>query len=375
MKMKMEKLSEMYFEKNKESIKKNSIIYTFVIVGTLILCGICEIEFFYRVNDFQAKKISYESMTIDEQINYEIESNEEVSNYFESENTLNEILVNIHKEYIYRQWFLRDEFGIPNNYANDRIRPETKDLEEVFFYKDNEGTIYFIPISMANKTIYQGNKQIQLCEHHDGEQVNLYLYSYKEDKPKLERAIYPVPDMKVNIYPKEVQNLLNDLHFLGVGKVPFPDDIPEGAVKLYENEYTDAAIEIIHSLFWEMKKYGEYQVYFGDYIYDSKIKHGYKFFIEVAIVGEDISYWWVFRAKDRLSDEGQVILDSCGGTNHSFPAEYDKDNYNYYAPWIDGIIHANRLVIPLTITEADEVKELGSFKDEDDLNTIHFYLK
>lgn len=303
------------------------------------------------------------------------ETNTEAEYIPEAESNLNEILAKIHKQYIYSQWFLEDKYGIPNNYFEDRIALQAEDLEEVIFYKNNDGMIYFISTSMVNATVQLDGKEIQVCEYYDEGIRKLYLYSYELDEPKLERAIYPKVDMSVRIYSEEVQDFLDDIHLLGTASVPFPEKVPDGAAKLYENEYTSAVIDIIHSLFWEMERYGEYQVYFGEYIYDSKMKYEYKFYITVAIVGEETSYWWIFRAKDKLSEDGRVILDSDGGSNHSFPAEYDKDDYNYYAPWIDGIIHANRLVVPLIITESDIIKELGAFKDEDDLNTIHFYLK
>ena len=42
---------------------------------------------------------------------------------------------------------------------------------------------------------------------------------------------------------------------------------------------------------------------------------------------------------------------------------------------IDNIIYANRLMIPLTITEDDEVKELELYVDENDINMVHYRLK
>lgn len=324
-------------------------------------------------------------MDADDQMNNEnLEAQEEVEdkteietgNMLEEESDLNAILAKIHKEYIYSQWFLENRFGLPNYYAEDRLVLKPEDLEEVIFYKDNEDRIFFIPVSMVNKTVYLDDGEIQVCEHQDEGRMNLYLYSYDELELKLERAIYPVPDRRVFIFSEEVQDVLDEFRLLGTAHVPFPEDIPDGAAKLYENEYTDAVVDIIHSFFYEGADYGEYQIYFGDYQYiDVWAEKGYKIVITVAIVGEGTSYWWEFRAKDVLAEDGRVILDSCGGEQHSFPAEYDKENGDYYAPWIDGIIHANRLVVPLTITENDEVKPIGGFTDEDDLNTLYLYLE
>lgn len=377
--MRKEKLLAMYFERNKEKKIRKLVIYLLAIIGTLILGGVCGIEIYCGLNGLQSEKISNEDVKLDEQIcnegkmPEEIETRVETGYVMETESSLNEILAKIHKQYIYSQWFLEDKYGIPNNYSEDRMVLKAKDLEEVIFYENNDGMIYFIPTGMVNKTVYQNDSEIQVCEYYDEGKMKPYLYSYKAVEPKLERAIYPEPDMRVSIYSEEVQDILDDLHLLGTASVPFPEKVPDGAAKLYENEYTNAVIDIIHSLFWKREEYGGYQIYFGNYEYADW--DDYQIIITVAIVGEETSYWWEFRAKDKLSDDGRIVLDSCGGSNHSFPAEYDKDDYNYYAPWIDGIIHANRLVIPLTITESDTVKELGAFTDEDDLNTIHYYLK
>ena len=72
--------------------------------------------------------------------------------------------------------------------------------------------------------------------------------------------------------------------------------------------------------------------------------------------------------------DDRIPVKSNGGANHSPPASYEVYN-GAYAKGIDIIICKNCLVVPLTITESDIVKELGTFKDEDDLNTIYYYLK
>lgn len=376
---------------DKKKIIQRRLINILIFICAVILGGICGMGV-YRGLNRQPERLVHDGntndngyMDADDQMNNEnLEAQEEVEdkteietgNMLEEESDLNAILAKIHKEYIYSQWFLENRFGLPNYYAEDRLVLKPEDLDEVIFYKDNEDRIFFIPVSMVNKTVYLDDGEIQVCEHQDEGRMNLYLYSYDELELKLERAIYPVPDRRVFIFSEEVQDVLDEFRLLGTAHVPFPEDIPDGAAKLYENEYTDAVVDIIHSFFYEGADYGEYQIYFGDYQYiDVWAEKGYKIVITVAIVGEGTSYWWEFRAKDVLAEDGRVILDSCGGEQHSFPAEYDKENGDYYAPWIDGIIHANRLVVPLTITENDEVKPIGGFTDEDDLNTLHLYLE
>ena len=299
----------------------------------------------------------------------------QISRMPRTESNLNVLLAEIHKAYIFSQWFLVDTFGIPNNYVEDRITFKPEDLESVIFYINDEGKLFFIPVNMVNKTVCLEDREIKVCEYHDEDRMNLYLYSYEVLEREMERAIYPEPDKRVIIIREEVQDCLDKIQVLGTAYVSFPEKVPDGASKLYENEYTDAIVDIIHSYFCEMKMYGEYQIYFGVFQYRPDWDEGYKILIDVAIVGKETSYWWVFRAKDVLAEDGRVILDSDGGQQHTYPAEYDKDTYNYYAPEIDGIVHANRLVIPLTVQEGDIVKRLGVFIDEDDINTLHYYLE
>ncbi len=372
----------MSFKKNSETVKCKVTISILVFVGALIIGGICGTGLYlwqsYRKeeanneNYYEKKQPNQGRHAIGEEIENKTEL--QADKIFE-ESDLNVLLAEIHKAYISSQWFMMDTYGIPNSYAKDRIAFKPEDLESVIFYENDEGKLFFIPVNMVNKTVCLEDKEIKVCEYHDGDRINLYLYSYEVIEREMERAIYPEPDKAVYIYPEEVQEYLSQLQVLGIAHVPFPKEVPDGASKLYENEYTDAAVDIIHSFFYDRKMYGEYQIYFRHFQYRPDWDEGYKISIAVAIVGKETSYWWGFRAKDVLAKDGRVILDSDGGEQHANPGEYDKDTYNYYAPWIDGTIHANRLVIPLTVQEGDIVKRLGVFKDEDDINTLHYYLE
>lgn len=181
-----------------------------------------------------------------------------------------------------------------------------------------------------------------------------------------------------------MQYKFNDLYKLGTGSVSFPEIIPNEAFALYENEYTEAIVDIIHSYLYDMKEYGEYQIYIGRYGINmdaGNLNHGYNIGITVAIVPIDkeigYSQWWTFRAKDVLDDNGKVIVETDGGENYSHPGRYD--NYEHsakiYGPMIEGIINTNRLLIPLTVKEDDQTKPLEGFKDHEDVNTIHFCIK
>ncbi len=372
----------MSFKRNSRTIKHKVTIYILVFVSMLIIGGVCGAGLCWGQNYLKEEannENSYERKQSNQgrhAIDVRSENITELqAGIIFKESDLNVLLSEIHKAYIFNQWFLVDTFGIPNNYAEDRITFKPEDLESVIFYINDEGKLFFIPVSMVNKIVHLEDKEIKVCEYHDEDRINLYLYSYEVLEREMERAIYPEPDKRVIIIREEVQDCLDKIQVLGTAYVSFPEKVPDGAAKLYENEYTDAIVDIIHSYFYEMKMYGEYQIYFGVFQYRPDWDEGYKILIDVAIVGKETSYWWIFRAKDVLAEDGRVILDSDGGQQHTYPAEYDKATYNYYAPEIDGIIHANRLVIPLTVQEGDIVKRLGVFKDEDDINTLHYYLE
>lgn len=174
-----------------------------------------------------------------------------------------------------------------------------------------------------------------------------------------------------------MQDFIEELHYLGTVYMTFPKNMPEEVGKLYENEYTDAVVKLIHSFLFDNKEYGNYLIYIGDYSYNELVyeneKYDYNISITVAIVGEETSYWWEFHAKEDLGENGEVILESNGGTSYSSPGNYSQQN-GIYAPDIDSIIHANRLVIPLLVTENDKVEKIEIRRDERNINLNYYYL-
>lgn len=344
----MKKVQEMFLRK---PIRKSSIIIRFVITFGCVLTFV-------------------------------IGCKKENTNERFSQEELDGMLSAIQEQYLFDKWYFDEEnmYYPGNDYSDDIIPIKLNDLEEVIFYQDKENTIYFIPTSMVNKTVVVDSGEIQICEYYKEGKSDYYLYRCTFCKTEWEREIYPPPDNEyVDIFRSmKMWEKLEELSFLGTSRLPLPENMTDEMFRydLYENEYTDAVVEIIHSYFYDRNMYGNYQIYFGTYSYDQLEyeQHGYKIAITVAIVGEETSYWWVFRAKDTLDEEGMVIIESNGGANHSVPASYEVYNGGY-AKGIDIIIRKNRIVLPLTITESDEVRELGNFKDEDDLNTIHYYLK
>lgn len=365
----------MYFSKSERNNRKNKIFIRFKII-------VCFVVTFFigcrQVNDNRSSECDMY------QFSKEIKESLEKDNSSEkwTQEEIDAMLAAIQKQYLFDKWYYNEEniYYLGNDYSEDRIPVKSEDLEEVIFYQDQEDTIYFIPTSMVNKVIIADREEIQVREYHNGEEADCYLYRCTFCKTEWERKICPAPDNEyVDIFcSMRMQERLEELNFIGISKLPFPENITGEVIRnrLYENEYTDAVVEIIHSYFHNRKMYGEYQIYFDLYSYDQHEyeQHDYKIAITVAIVGEETSYWWIFRAKDILDEDERVIVETNGGANHSSPASYEDYN-GIYAKGIEMAIRASRLVIPLTITESDEVKELGSFKDEDDLNTIHYYLK
>ena len=358
----------------KMRFKRRKLICYILLIDIFVLLGISTlIKLVYsNTNHSDYIRINIESVQENELVNNKIKE------IYEKNYMLKPMLVNIQEKYIESQWFHKDLFGIPYNYAENGIIAQAGDLENVLFYISSENKFFFIPTSMVNKTILTKNGEVQVCEYQDDDKMHLYLYSYEIYNPEPQRVIYPKPGKGINIYSCNVDDFIDDLYLLGTAEVSFPVKIPDKAAKLYENEYTEAIKDLIHSSFFSIGEYDNYQIYIGDYNYDEYISRGetdYTIRITVAIVGEKNSYWWIFRAKELLGEDGRVILESSGGNSYSSPCAYDANYSNVYAPMIDNIIYANRLMIPLTITEDDEVKELELYVDENDINMVHYRLK
>lgn len=376
----------MCLERSNRSIKRKFIYNMFIalfillvgIIGGIVLCS--------KLKNFNSnEKENREKIEGEDWENYiNFKNEEKMDNDIEAESNiqgeegLREILLNIHKDYISKQWFGEEKYGIPNNYYENRISYGAGDLENVIFYMDNKEKIYFIPTSMVNKKINLHGKEIDVNECEVDGKLNLYLYRYEIYDPEPQRVIYPEPDKHISILSCEVQDFVSKLNYLGTISLNFPKSVPEGARMLYEKEYTDAVVKLIHSFLFDYKEYGNYLIYIGDYSYNElvyeKEKYDYNISITVAIVGEETSYWWEFHAKEGLGENGEVILESNGGDSYSGPGDYDQQN-GAYASDIDSIIHANRLVIPLLVTENDEVEAIEIRRDERNINLDHYYLK
>lgn len=183
-----------------------------------------------------------------------------------SQEELEVMLKTIQKWIIYEQWHFEEEelYYMPNYREDDRVYLKAEDLEEVIFYQDAAGIIYFIPTSMVNKSITTVNGEIQIREYEVEGESGYYLYCYEYYRKEWRRPIYPEPD---NEYIRisctgDMKDKMEEIYPIGVAKVPFPQNIPQEAFesKLYENEYTDAVVEIIHSWLFRMKEYGEYKI-------------------------------------------------------------------------------------------------------------------
>lgn len=323
----------------------------------------------------------------------EQEKVEEIIIEAKSQEELEEMLVKIQKQYIFEEWYLEEkaEHNMPRIGEGDILQESFKleDLEEVIFYQDLEGIIYFIPTSMVNKRLESENGEIQLRECSIEGGTGYYLYYCEFYEAKWRRIIYPEPDSEyVDIFcSKNLEEKIKELYLLGRVRVSLPESMPEGQFQreLYENEYTDAVVDIIHSYLGEKEKYGKYQIYIGYYGINRDFKdisRGYNIWISAVIMplnkGIEDSYSWMFRAKDVLREDGSVVVEAVRST----PDEYDlgPDGPGPLYPGIVGpemkrIVKFNRLIIPLTVAEGDEIKELDWLMDEDDYNTMFIYLK
>ncbi len=385
----------MYFLKSGEDKEKNRIgiiIVTIFFLIVILIVGFC----FREQKKMNEKDGGYEetveetdenSRDIVEEIELLEETKEEIVEVW-SQEELNEMLVAIQKQYIFQKWYENEEsiYNMPDSLEKDRVSISSGDLEEVIFYQDKNGVIYFIPTKMVNKQVVWENREFEVRECNVDGASGYYLYSCEFFETDWKRIIYPEPDDQY-IYiscSKNMQDKLKDLYKLGIGRAAFPEIVPDEAFALYENEYTDAVVDIIHSYLYDMEEYGEYQIYIGRYginLDKGNVERGYNIGITVAIVPIDkeigYSQWWTFRAKDVLDDNGKVIVETDGGENHSHPGRYDnyERSAKIYGPMIEGIINANRLLIPLTVKEDDQTKPLEGFKDDDDLNIIHFHLR
>lgn len=348
--------------------------------GLLFIIGLC-LGRQWKEREFKEKNIVLDEMG--EELDAEIWEQEE----------LNEMLITIQKRYAFEQWYYQgeDEYdelkcNLSDFEEQNGMVFRLEDLEAVNFYQDEKGAIYFLPVSMVNKIVEVDNEKIPVFEFYYKGVEKYGLFWCKYFKTEWKRWIYPEPENEYTYFywVQDINEKLNELHVIGSAKVQMPVKIQDKAFRseLYENEYTDAVVDIVHSYLYKREKYGEYKLYIGHYgvncDMNSLLNSEYNMGMTVAIIPEDgevkNGMWWIFRAKDILDENGNVVVETDGGAGHSSPIPYDYYNETY-APRIEMIVNMNRLVIPLTITESDEVKELGCFKDEDDLNTIHYYLK
>ncbi|MDE7249174.1 MAG: hypothetical protein K2N82_04660, partial [Lachnospiraceae bacterium] len=191
----------------------------------------------------------------------------------------------------------------------------TKDLEEVYFYQDENGKIYFIPTSMVNKKIEVGDKEFYVrTVYFVNKRMQYHFYLCDFYKAEWKRVIYPEPYDKVvwssSIYLDEIPETWQPL---GTVNVPLPVNIPDFDEaydsKLYENEYTDAIKELLHSLLHDREEYGEYRIYIGDYEVNgsstySKLGYNIRITATIVPVGGRIEegIFWLFMAKDVLDE-------------------------------------------------------------------------
>lgn len=383
----------------KNLLFRKKIIYILLLITALIFGGISGAGLYHIAINHQEESIEQvkmKSLDMDKLIKNSLEfidempENEEMSAAQETvtelrqQEELEEMLAILQKQSIHTSHGREEEIQDNEN----KRQYITKDLEEVYFYQDENGKIYFIPTSMVNKKIEVGDKEFYVrTVYFVNKRMQYHFYLCDFYKAEWKRAIYPEPYDKVvwsgSIYLDEIPETWQPL---GTVNVPLPVNIPDFDEaydsKLYENEYTDAIKELFHSLLHDREEYGEYRIYIGDYEVNGSStysKLGYNIRITATIVPAEgrieEGIFWLFMAKDVLDEDGKVIIDMSGGGMHEGNFSPPIPNIAAYGAQIEAIVEAERLVLPLTVREEDEVKELGFSADEEGINVSHYYLK
>lgn len=386
------------FENAGERISKHKrIMYMLLLVNALILgillgIGLCNVIIEHKVEPMEPVKVESleidgltEScrMTINERIKIEKVEMRQDSIKIKQQEELEEILAVLQKESIHE--FHRREAEVQDN--ENKRQYITKDLEEVYFFKDENEKIYFIPTSMTNEKIMVTDKEFYVHKVELDGKTRYHFYLCDFYKAVWKRVIYPEPYDKVvssgSVYLEEIPETW---YPLGPVKVTLPVNIPDFDEafdsKLYENEYTDAIIELLHSLMHYREEYGEYRIYIGDYEVNGSStysKLGYNIRITATVVPVEgrieEGIFWLFMAKDVLDERGKVIIEMSGGGMHEGNFSPPIPSIASYGSQIEAIVKAERLVLPLTVREEDEVREIALASDEDGINVSHYYLK
>lgn len=382
----------------KNLLFRKKIIYILLLIAALIFGGISGAGLYYIAINHQEESIEQvkvKSLDMDKLFKNSLEfidempENEEMSAAQETvtelrqQEELEEMLAILQKEYIHT--YRGREADNPDD--ENKWYLMTKDLEEVYFYQDENGVIYFIPTSMINNKIEVGGKEFYVHTIDLDKKTNHHFYGCDFYKAVWKRVIYPEPyDKAVTIWSEYLEKIPETWQLLGTVKVSLPANIPDFDKdydsKLYENEYTDAITEILHSLMHDREEYGEYRIYIGDYKVNwssTYSKLGYNIRITATVVPVEgrveEGSWWLFFAKDVLDENGKVIIETAGMGLHEGNFSPPIPNIAAQGALMDETVKAERLVLPLTVREEDKVKELGLNADEEGINVSHYYLK
>ena len=159
----------MCLERSNRGIKRKFIYNMFIalfillvgIIGGIVLC--CKLKNIYLGEMENREKIEsedwgdYMNCKNEEKMDNDIEAESNI----QGEEGLREILVNIHKDYISKQWFGEEKYGIPNNYYENRISYGASDLENVIFiWTIKKRYILFQQVWLIKKLIYMVKKSM-----------------------------------------------------------------------------------------------------------------------------------------------------------------------------------------------------------------------
>lgn len=216
----LEEGQEMYFLKNGKDRKENGIGIIIVVISFLIVIFIVGF-WFGKQKGLNEKEDGVYGKTLEEADENEnlgdiaeemelLKGEKEESVEVWSQEKLNEMLIAIQKQYIFQKWYENEEniYNMPNSLDKDLVSISSKDLEEVIFYQDKSGVIYFIPTRMVNKQIVMENREFEVRECNVNGEAGYYLYSCEFLETDWKRIIYPEPDNQY-IYIFPTQKLCN----------------------------------------------------------------------------------------------------------------------------------------------------------------------
>lgn len=225
--------------------------------------------------------------------------------------------------------------------GNDIYKLQPEDMEKLKFYSyanGNEEDIYFVPEdSLTTNELYCEGKNIMFRF------IKKEIYPRREMEDSPETILYCV-------YPTDVTDIVDMFCELGTIEKEFVFDKSIEENSLSENEYVQATIDMIHGTLKGESAYGEYDIYIGEYcmtddvsFYDMLEGKGVEITAAVICSDNGYGYYCRFVASDILIDGKIKIF-------YALPP-----TANAWKDIISQIMDEKRLIIPLEVTQEDEI--------------------